>query len=325
VPVLIVKTSSLGDVVHTLPAVSDARAARTDLEFDWVVESAFAEIPGWHPAVRAVIPCALRRWRRSPLQALGSGEWGRFRQQLRGTQYELVLDAQGLLKSAWLAGCARGPRVGPDRRSAREPLAAAFYQRGIRLPERTQSHAVQRLRLLFAAALGYPLPATPPDFGLKRTQFAESAFATPYCVLLHATTWPSKAWPERSWIELGLWLKSRGLRCVLPWGSDAERHTSERIAAAVDGIAPPRMRLTELAGVLAHARFVVGVDTGLAHLAAAVATPSVTLYGPTLPGLTGTVGANQIHLRSTDASTIDRARPTTVAVAGVQEAISAWL
>jgi heptosyltransferase-1 len=324
--VLVVKTSSLGDVIHALPAVSDAAAAIAGLRVDWVVEKAFSEIPAWHAAVDRVIPCELRRWRRQPLQTLRSGEWATFVAQMRRQPYDFIVDAQGLVKSAWLATRARDLRIGPGFRAAREPFAALFYRRHVSLPAHDQAHAVDRMRLLFSAALGYPLPQRAPDFGVRRDQFPiRGDLPTRYAVLLHATTWSSKQWREDSWRELGIWLKSRGVTCLLPWGNDAERASAEHIAAAFDGVVLPRLRIGELAGVLAHAKFVIGVDTGLAHLAGALGTHSVSLYGPTLPALTGTVGANQIHLVSTSDSTINRDRPTTVAVAAVQEALSPWL
>lgn len=321
--ILIVKTSSLGDLVHTLPAVTDAVRARPGLRCDWLAEKGFAEIPGWHPAVDLVIPCELRRWRKQPLTAWRHGEWARFQELLRRAHYDLVLDAQGLVKSAFLASRARGIRAGMDRASVREPLAALSYDRRYRVPK--GRHAVERLRDLFALALDYPRPQTAPDFGLDRSRFPAPDLPRPYVVFLHATTWPSKCWPEACWQELGRALDRRGIGIALPWGSEAEQEAAQRIAAGCGGIVLKKMRLTEVAGVLAHARAVVGVDTGLAHVAAAVGTPGITLYGPTLPGLTGTIGANQIHLRSTDAATVDRSRPTTVAVARVQEALAPFL
>ncbi|MDR3418996.1 MAG: lipopolysaccharide heptosyltransferase I [Nevskia sp.] len=319
--ILIVKTSSLGDVLHALPAVTDAARALPDLRCDWLVEQAFAEIPAWHPAVERVIRCDLRGWRRNLRQTVFGGDWSRFRAELRQTEYDLVLDAQGLVKSAWLARQARGPVAGPDRSAAREPLAALFYTRGYAIPRHDQAHAVERTRRLFAQALGYPLPGAPPDAGLDRARFPVPDLAQPYAVLLHATTWSSKRWPLPRWGELGAWLGGRGLRPVLPWGSEAERADAETIAAACGGLVLPRLSLTELGGWLAHARLCVGVDTGLAHLAAALGTPQVTLYGPTLPQLTGAVGASQVWLRSGEDRSIDRERPTTVEVARVQEAL----
>jgi heptosyltransferase-1 len=321
--ILIVKTSSLGDVVHTLPAVTDAARAVPGLRCDWLVERAFAEIPAWHPAVDRVIQCDLRGWRKNLLHTVFGGDWGRFRAELRQARYDLVLDAQGLAKSAWLARQARGPLAGPDRASAREPVAAFYYRRAYPVPKHDAAHAVERARRLFAQALGYPYAATPPDAGLERTGFPPPGLEAPYALLLHGTTWTSKRWPLECWRALGEWLAGRGLRPVLPWGSEAERIDAESIAAACGGLVLPRLGLTALAGWLARAQLCVGVDTGLAHLAAALGTPQLSLYGPTLPELTGAVGANQVWLTSGEYTTIDRERPNTVSVERVCAALRA--
>ena len=320
---LIVKTSSLGDVVHTLPALTDAARACPGLRCDWLVERAFAEIPAWHPAVERVIRCDLRGWRKHLGRTLFGGDWARFRAELRHTEYDLVIDAQGLVKSAWLAWQARGPLAGPDRASVREPLAAYFYKHGYAVPRHDVAHAVERARRLFAQALGYALPETSPDAGLDRSRFPAPGLTQPYAMFLHGTTWASKRWPLTHWSELGAWVAARGLRVVLPWGSEAERTDAEAIAAACDGLVLPRLGLTAIAGWLAGARYCVGVDTGLAHLAAALGTPQLTLYGPTLPQLTGAVGANQQWLTSGEYQSINRERPNTVSVSRVQEALSA--
>lgn len=319
--ILVVKTSSLGDVVHALPAVTDAVRAIPGLRCDWLVERAFAEIPAWHPAVNRVIRCDMRGWRKNLGRTVFGGDWRRFRTELRQTRYDRVIDAQGLVKSAWLARQALGPLAGPDRRSAREPLAARFYDRAYAIPRHDLAHAVERTRRLFAQALDYPLPATPPDAGLDRSRFPLPDLREPYVMLLHGTTWASKRWPLPQWSALAAWLAGRGLRVVLPWGSEAERADAGSIAAACGGLVLPRLDLTALGGWLAQARACVGVDTGLAHLAAALGTPQVTLYGPTLPQLTGAVGDRQVWLTSSEARTIDRERPNTVGVARVQEAL----
>lgn len=323
--ILIVKTSSLGDLIYTLPAVTDAVRAHPKLEIDWLAEKPFAEIPAWHPAVDRVIQCQLRRWRRHPLQARSSGEWPRFLAQLRERQYDRVIDAQGLMKSAWIARKARGPVAGADRRSCREPLAARFYRYRYPVPLRADTHAIDRNRNLFAQALDYPVPTCEARSGLERSRFPETGHPHPYVLLLHGTTWPTKLWPEARWIELGCWIRAQGYDPLLPWGSAEEHERARRIAAAGGGTVMARQNLGQMASWLAHALAFVGGDTGLCHLGAALGTPGVTLYGPTPPNLAGAIGANQTHLNSTDAMTIDRKRPTTVAVTRVQAALAPWL
>ncbi len=318
---LIVKTSSLGDIVHALPALTDAVRAVPQLRCDWLAERAFAEIPGWHPAVGRVVACDLRGWRRNLRQTVFGGDWARFKAQLREHRYDLIIDAQGLFKSAWLASRAYGPLAGPDFESAREPLATLFYRHRYRIPKHNAAHAVERTRRLFAQAFGYALPEAPPDGGLTRERFPRPGFMGPYVVFVHGTTWPTKRWPIVSWQVLGAHLQERGVTPVLPWGSDAERADAEAIASVCGGLVLPRLGLTALAGWIAWARACVGVDTGLAHIAAALGTPQVTLYGPTLPQLTGAVGANQVWLGSDGATTIDRTRPNTVAIGLVQKAV----
>ena len=292
--VLVVKTSSLGDVVHTLPALTDAQRAIPGIQFDWVVEEGFAEIPAWHPAVAQVIPVAIRRWRKHPLQTLRSGEWKRFKARLREARYDLVIDAQGLLKSAWLTRHVHAPVAGLDRDSAREPLAARFYERRYRVP--VEQHALERVRQLFAQALGYPLPVSVADYGLDRAQLAVPD-EEPYLLFLHGTTWPSKHWPEAYWRELAERMCESGWAIRLPWGNADERARAERIAAGLPSVSVlPRLNLGGIAKIVAGARACVAVDTGLGHLAAALDVPNISLYGPTLPGRVGAYGRSQVHL-----------------------------
>ncbi|MBF7729858.1 lipopolysaccharide heptosyltransferase I [Pseudomonas sp. N040] len=292
--VLLIKTSSLGDVIHTLPALTDAARAIPGIQFDWVVEEGFAEIPAWHPAVAQVIPVAIRRWRQHPLQTLRNGEWRRFKARLRETRYDLVLDAQGLLKSAWLTRYVPAPVAGLDRASAREPLASRFYDRGYAVP--CEQHAVQRLRQLFAQALDYPLPATVGDYGLDRASMADAG-GQPYLLFLHGTTWVSKHWPEADWRALAERMNAQGWAIRLPWGNAVEKARAERIAAGLEHAAVlPKLNLAGVAKVIAGARACVAVDTGLGHLAAALDVPTISLYGPTLPGKVGAYGRGQVHL-----------------------------
>lgn len=301
--VLVIKTSSLGDIIHTLPALTDAARILPGIRFDWVVEEAFAEIPAWHPAVERVIPVAIRRWRRNPMQAWRSGEWRAFVRSITApTPYTLAIDAQGLLKSAWLSRHVQAPVHGLDRRSAREGLASLFY-RHTHAVARGQ-HAVQRVRALFAAALGYAMPASDGDYGLDRARIVAAVQPeahTPgrYLMFLHGTTWETKHWPEWYWERLLARALEAGWEVRLPWGNPAERARAERLAQGRPGVTVlPQLTLTGMAVELAGAAACVAVDTGLGHLAAALDIPTVSLFGPTHPSYTGAWGREQVHLAS---------------------------
>lgn len=307
--VLLIKTSSLGDVIHTLPALTDAARALPGIQFDWVVEEGFAEIPAWHPAVAQVIPVAIRRWRKHPWQTLRNGEWRRFKARLREAKYDLVIDAQGLLKSAWLTRYVQGPIAGLDRNSAREPLASRFYDQTYAVAK--DQHALERVRQLFAQALGYALPQTLGDYGLDRAGMADMQ-TMPYLLFLHGTTWPSKHWPEGEWRALAEHANTLGWPVRLPWGNQHEHERAERIAAGLEHVAVlPKLNLAGVAKVIAGARACVAVDTGLGHMAAALDVPTISLYGPTLPGKVGAYGKGQVHLCASGpgAASGDRNKP----------------
>ncbi len=292
-----IKTSSMGDVIHTLPALTDALRAMPGLRFDWVVEEAFAEIPGWHPAVARVIPVGLRRWRRDLWHTLRTAPWRELKASLREQHYTAAVDAQGLLKSAWIGLLQPAPRMGYDCRSAREPLSALLYQQRFTVPGK--QHAVERVRQLLAQALRYPLPATPPDYGIDTRRLPAGAAVGRNLVFLHATTRPDKHWPEPLWHELCDLALGAGYAVRLPWADALARERAERIADGRAGVEVlPRMGLTEVAGVLNQATAAVAVDTGLGHLAAALGVPCVSLYGATDPGLIGALGRRQVHLSS---------------------------
>jgi heptosyltransferase-1 len=289
--ILIVKTSSMGDVIHALPLASDIAAAHPQAVIEWVVEESFAAIPRLHPAVARVVPVALRRWRRRWWSAATWREIGTARAALRERPYDAVIDCQGLIKSAWLTRWAHGPRFGPDRDSARESLAARFYDRPLAIERGL--HAIERNRRLGAAALGYLL-AGPPRFGLRAGEPQGEAAAlvgAPFAALLTNASRPSKLWPDDRWQAVAAALAQRGLRCVLFWGSPQEElATRARAQGMRNALVAPRLALDQIAAVLAAARVVVGLDTGLSHLAAAVGAPTVGLfcdYDPALVGITG--------------------------------------
>lgn len=284
--VLLVKTSSLGDVVHNLPVVGDLLSAVPAATIDWVVEEGFAAIPRLHPGVSRVLPVALRRWRRAPWRGGVRAEARAFLAELRGQRYDAIIDTQGLLKSALIARAALGVRYGLDWASSREPLGW-LYDRTYCVP--WDRHAVERNRSLAAQALGYALPG-PAHYGIAATvrDFDWLPASSLHAVLLHATSASRKLWPEAHWIELGRELAGRGLVCVLPWGVPEERERSERLARRIpQAIVPVRMDVAALASLLAQAHIVVGTDTGLTHLAGALGVPTLGVYCATDPAATG--------------------------------------
>lgn len=288
--ILLIKTSSLGDVVHNLPVVSDIAAAMPDASIDWVVEESFAAIPMLHPRVSRVLPVAVRRWRRGLWRPAVWREARAFVRELRAQPYAAVIDTQGLLKSAWIARAAHGVRHGLDRESAREPLGW-FYDRTYAVS--WHQHAVERNRSLAAHALGYLLSGS-VRYGISAAAqtFGWLAPERPHAVLLHATSAERKLWPEAHWIDLGRRLAAQGMTCVLPWGSTDEHERSARLVRHVPrAVVPPRLELPALAALLAQARIVVGTDTGLTHLAGALDTPVIGIYCATDPAATGLHGS----------------------------------
>lgn len=286
--ILLIKTSSLGDVIHALPAVTDMKSAGAVARIDWVVEESLVAIARLHPGVDDAVAVAIRRWRGAWWRGSVRSEVKACAQRLQTQTYDAVIDAQGLFKSALIALAARGPRHGLDFHSSREPLAP-FYQHTYRIP--WDLHAVERMRLLAARALGYAVPQR-CDYGIRA---AARSFAWlhsgEYAVLLHATSGDYKLWDEQNWIALGSALNARGQTCVLPWGNAREQERSQRIAAGLRAaVVPPALSLEDLAGLLAGGKAVVGVDTGLTHLAAALGVPTVGIYTATDPAATGIYG-----------------------------------
>lgn len=294
--ILIVKTSSLGDVVHTLPALTDAAQAIPGLRADWVVEEGFAEIPAWHASVDRVIPVAIRRWRKQWLSTARGGELGKFAADLRRQHYDVVIDAQGLVKSAIITRIARGKRSGLDKNSIKEPFASHFYQQKVAVPR--SEHAVQRVRQLFAAVLGYQYNEQQIDYGIGAAKTADDT-TMPMLMFMHGTTWDSKHWPLEYWKKLAALATAAGYQVRLPWGNLAEQERAHFIAEGISQAEVlPRLSLSGLAQQLRQCQGVVAVDTGLGHLAAALGIPTVSIYGATNPFLSGTFGYNQLQLKS---------------------------
>lgn len=284
--ILLVKTSSMGDVIHNLPVVSDIAAALPDAQIDWVIEAPFAEIAALHPAIDNIMPVAVRGWRAQLVARRTWREMREFKQRLQSQRYDSVIDTQGLLKSAIITRFASGVRCGYDRQSIREPLAARFYDRAYAVGKNL--HAVERNRTLAAKALNYT-PRAHVDYGIK-ARSANFPWLPPqsYAVLVHATSAEAKLWPEGDWISLGEYFAAKNWTCILPWGNADERARAERLAARCESaVVAPSLRLTEAASLLSGAELVVGVDTGLTHLAAALDAPTIGIYCASDPSLTG--------------------------------------
>ena len=311
--VLLVKTSSLGDVVHNFPVATDIRRKFPDASIDWVVEEPFVPLVQMHPAVHRVVPVAVRRWRKSLLGPKTWREVSEFRRLSQSELYDAIIDSQGLIKSAVVARLARGRLHGFDAGTAREPLATRLYD--VRHHVSRREHAVMRNRLLAASALGYRFDSE-VDYGI-RTRMVKTDDARA-CLFLHGTSRSDKLWPEENWIELGGTLNSLGISVVLPWGSDEERRRSEMLAEVIPGArVPGRMSIIEHAGLMRSSTFVVGVDTGLTHLAAALGIPVAALFIASDPVKTGAYGAASA-LNLGNVGSPPRSRDVLDALAGLQ-------
>jgi heptosyltransferase I len=275
--VLLVKTSSMGDLVHTLSAIQEAVQTRGNIQIDWVCEEAFADVAKLAPAIDRILPVAIRRWRTSLGSAATRAEIKRFKQTLQARDYDLVIDAQGLLKTAWitrLARCKNANRWGYDWASAREPLASLVVRHKVNAP--AQWHAIQRLRVLFGAALGYT-----PTGEVSSLEIATSPSAIHReIMLLHGTSRSEKSWPIDSWAELGRALAAQGYTLLLPWGSTQEQEQATQIAQQIGQAHAqvlPKRSIGELANTLQHCAGAIGVDSGLMHLSVALGRPTVAV------------------------------------------------
>ncbi len=288
----------MGDVIHNLPVVADIARAHPQAQIDWVVEEAYAGLVGLHPQVARVIPVAWRRWRRSWWQPEVRDEFHAFKQTLREYRYDAIIDTQSLFKSALFARLACGPRYGYSARASREGVASWFYDHRMDYARVGETPSVERYRALAGWALGYT-PEGEPRYGLAPTPRRPDWLpgSAPYAVFLSATARAEKLWAESNWHALAAHCIACGWDCAFAWGSAAERGRAEGLvreanaardagAGAVAGgayVAPQAYGLVEWAEILAGAAVVVGVDTGLTFLAAAVGTPTVAIYCATSP------------------------------------------
>lgn len=295
--VLLIKLTSMGDLMHALPAITDARQIMPGIEFDWVVDEAFAEVASWHKAVKQIIPSAHRRWKKNLTQSIASGQLKAFYRQLNADDYDVILDAQNNLKSALIAGLRRGHSHGLDKSSIREKPAHWAYHYHHKVDK--SQHAITRQRQLFAEAIGYEMPQTEPDYGIDRSRMYLPKIELPkhYLVFVHNASWTTKLWPENHWHQLIDKAALAGYDVVLPCGNDEELQRAQRLAKNHDNAtALPKLSLSQIGAILDRAVGAVCCDTGLCHLAGVLGVPSVSFYGPTSAALIGATGLNQRHL-----------------------------
>ena len=295
--ILLVKLSSLGDVLHNLPIVWDLRARLPDAQIDWVVEEGYVHLlepllsHNNFRGIDRIIPFGLRRWKKNLLRLSTWKEWFAFRKALQETTYDVCIETQGLIKSAIVCALAKKSAhavvaglANATEFSGYEPLARSFYSQSVQVPK--QCHAVDRSRWVMCSALDWPLLARtnnpqfyPASFveGIPRVPLA--GLKSPYVLFFHSTAREAKRWANDDWIALGKELAMRGYQVVLPWGSAKEKEVSQSLAAKIpNAFVPPAFSIEQAFSVISGAALTVGVDTGLTHLAAVLDKPTVEIY-----------------------------------------------
>lgn len=292
--ILIVKTSSLGDVVHNFPMVSDIHNQFPNHKIDWVVEEAFASLVSLHCGVDQVIPVAIRRWRKNIFDRSTWLEIRSFLHLLRRHHYDVVIDSQGLLKSALIAKIAKGRTYGFDIRSAREWLAGLFYDIGI--ASNKMEHMMERCRMLAAHSMSYSIPSR-RNFGLNLSR--EKIKNEKLAVILCSSAQTQKLWSVKNWISVCKHLKKSGIHCQFTWGNHMDRVICEQIQEKSGGTILPKMEIDKISELLKTAKFVIGLDTGIIHLAAAIETPVLAIFGASDPDRTRPIGNGVISVCGT--------------------------
>ena len=279
--VLLVKLSSLGDVVHSLPAAMDLQTQRPEIQIDWVVEPAFAPLLELCPAVNRVIPCDLRKWRRQWWTVQTRQAWRSFQQDLQSKAYDAVIDLQGLSKSALISKLAKLSPNGKRYAMANRTEGSAYeaptrWVADVALPCEWHSHALDRARHVCAQALGYALP-NHLQTGLQALPHPDVQART--VALVHGSSRADKAWPLAHWQTLAHTLQQQGFALALPYANDAELQTAQAVASACpSAVIWPRCDLVELTQRLAACMGVVGVDSGVSHIAVALGLSHVQIY-----------------------------------------------
>lgn len=298
--ILLVKITSMGDLIQMLPALTDAQEAIPGIQFDWLCEDSFQDIPALHPSIRKIIALPYRRWKKNIREAIRSGEIKQFLKSLRAEKYDMIIDAQSNIKSALFALLAKGPHLGLDRTSVREFGAHFFYRKTISI-DRNQNHTL-RMRELLAKFLNYPLPPSPYNYGIPSSYLEKVDIPLPsrFIFLTVIASMQYKLWPEENWEKIIRFLLQQGFDIVMPWWSQAEKERVTRLQNNHPKVhLLPPLNLKQKAYVLSQAKGAVSLDTGLAHMAVALNIPNICLYGPNDARFCGTMGANQQHLTAT--------------------------
>ncbi|MBT4963500.1 MAG: lipopolysaccharide heptosyltransferase I [Francisellaceae bacterium] len=296
--VLIIRLSSMGDVIHTLPAVTDAAKNISNIEFHWVIEKDFSSIPSWHNSVSRVIPVELRQFKNNLFS--GRKYFRDLITHLRKEKYDLIIDSQGLIKSMILAVCCHGKVAGYSKHSAREPIASIGYKYKYNISH--NQHAISKNRELFSKCLGYSINnhRNSIDYGINPAINTEIE-QKDYLIFLHGTTWASKCWPFEKWLALAKIADKDGIEVQVTYATQQQKNRAIKLASLASNVKiKDHMGLNDAATWISNAKAIISVDTGFGHLAAAFNKPVVGLFGPTKTALTGILGNDKcVYLFST--------------------------
>ena len=287
----------MGDLMHALPGLTEAKEHIEDISFDWVVDTNFASVPSWHPSVDKIITTDHRNWKKQLFSKNSRKSLRGVINQINDNNYDLVVDMQNNLKSAFISYLCKHDVVGLDSKSAREYPAHLAYSKRINVDKKL--HAIERQKKLLGDALGYEYEQGPINYGASFNAFIKPNITLPdkYFVLVQNASWITKQWSIGNWQQLILYLEDKGIVMLLPSGNLEELEKAKEICSVSEKAqAIDLMPLDEIAYMVQHADFCICSDTGLAHLSALTGTPSITLYGPTKTSLIGTMGINQNHL-----------------------------
>ena len=294
----------MGDLIHALPALTEAKDHINNITFDWVVDKSFSSVPKWHPNVKNTIETNHREWKLNLFSSKSRDEMKKVINTIDSTEYDLIIDMQNNIKSALLSFMCKSSVVGLDAKSVREYPAHFAYKNKIRVPK--DMHAVERQKQQLASALGYETNISNRDYGISKTNFKKPKQFNfgKYAVCVQNASWITKQWPIESWKELLKTLEQKDLfNLLFPSGSQSELDRASEICSVSEkAYALEVLSLDEVAFLIDNSKFTLCSDTGLAHVSAMVGTPSLTLYGPTDTRLIGTYGNNQNHFISPDSN-----------------------